>query len=956
MLKRVLCVLTSIALVLAMMPSVVATSSSSTSTGSSTTSSWVAYIDNGTTSEGYYSYTFSWSEVSDASYYIVTINGESYIATSTSYTVSTLENGKTYIVYVTAYDSDDSSTGTVGMATFTVGTSSSSSSSSSSSTSTSTTGTNCTVTSYASTKTVTWNAYDGAEYYVVTYFVGTSSTGTSLTTASTSISLPIPNTSDVTIYVVAYDLQGIALGMIATANVEASSSSSSTTTGISCSFVGINSDMSYNYVFSWNMYSSETEGYHIYINGAYADSTTSTSYSTTFPSGSYYTVGVYAFDSSGNILGTVGQVSFSIAGSSSSSTTAEDNCTLIGITSDGLDRYLISWNEYDGAVYYQVVAYVPNSEGSATYTQYATSGYTANLEITMDIEDGQDYLFYVYAYDPSYYRLGVADYCKVTATSSTTVDEATYTISIPSSALFSSAEAGDYMEITLPTNLSNPVSESDISPSVTDLSVSYTLTMADVSIKLQPSDGYEAIYDIYTQTIEMGVFARDYAVVDDVTFSPMFPVSVLSSNTDIITITATVDISGYSNDPTMSVEELYTVYGSPITVKYYNSEGTLTGSMWYFSNLSTSKSTSLHSITSSSVENGTLTTDLVSAASGLTVTVEASAESGYELSGVTVTDADGANVAVTDCGDGTYTFTMPSSAVTVSADVSHAHSLTKTDAVAETCLTDGNIEYWYCSVCGNYYSDEDCTTEVALEDTIVEAIGHNYEAVITESTCTEDGYTTYTCSNCGDSYVADETEATGHSYESVVTEPTCTEGGYTTHTCSNCGDTYTDSETEALGHNYESEVTTEATCTEAGVRTYTCTRCGDTYTEEIPATGHNYVPTETTATCTEGGYTTYVCSECGDTYTDEETEALGHDYESVVTKEPTCTETGIMTYTCSRCGDTYTEDIDIVDHTYGEPEWTWVWSETEQTYNVTAKFTCEVCGGTDTETALVTSV
>ncbi|MCD7771101.1 MAG: hypothetical protein LUH23_03300, partial [Oscillospiraceae bacterium] len=121
------------------------------------------------------------------------------------------------------------------------------------------------------------------------------------------------------------------------------------------------------------------------------------------------------------------------------------------------------------------------------------------------------------------------------------------------------------------------------------------------------------------------------------------------------------------------------------------------------------------------------------------------------------------------------------------------------------------------------------------------------------------------------------------------------------------------------------------------------------------ATGHNYVATETTATCTEGGYTTYVCSECGDTYTDEETEALGHDYESVVTKEPTCTETGVMTYTCTRCGDSYTEEIDMIDHTYGEPEWTWTWSETEQTYNVTAKFTCTVCGGTDTETALVTS-
>jgi hypothetical protein len=40
-----------------------------------------------------------------------------------------------------------------------------------------------------------------------------------------------------------------------------------------------------------------------------------------------------------------------------------------------------------------------------------------------------------------------------------------------------------------------------------------------------------------------------------------------------------------------------------------------------------------------------------------------------------------------------------------------------------------------------------------------------------------------------------------HSYEAVVTDPTCTEAGYTTYTCE-CGDTYTGDEVEALGHDY----------------------------------------------------------------------------------------------------------------------------------------------------------
>ena len=50
--------------------------------------------------------------------------------------------------------------------------------------------------------------------------------------------------------------------------------------------------------------------------------------------------------------------------------------------------------------------------------------------------------------------------------------------------------------------------------------------------------------------------------------------------------------------------------------------------------------------------------------------------------------------------------------------------------------------------------------------------------------------------------------ATGHTYKSVVTDPTCTEAGYTTYTCSVCGDTYTTDETEALGHT-ETEAITE---------------------------------------------------------------------------------------------------------------------------------------------------
>lgn len=55
------------------------------------------------------------------------------------------------------------------------------------------------------------------------------------------------------------------------------------------------------------------------------------------------------------------------------------------------------------------------------------------------------------------------------------------------------------------------------------------------------------------------------------------------------------------------------------------------------------------------------------AAEGTTVTITATPDEGYEVSGVTVTDADGKAIAVTNAGDGKYTFTMPAGAVNVSA-------------------------------------------------------------------------------------------------------------------------------------------------------------------------------------------------------------------------------------------------------------------------------------------------
>ncbi|MBO5050239.1 MAG: phosphodiester glycosidase family protein [Oscillospiraceae bacterium] len=117
------------------------------------------------------------------------------------------------------------------------------------------------------------------------------------------------------------------------------------------------------------------------------------------------------------------------------------------------------------------------------------------------------------------------------------------------------------------------------------------------------------------------------------------------------------------------------------------------------------------------------------------------------------------------------------------------------------------------------------------------------------------------------------TETCAHDYESVVTDPTCTEKGYTTHTCTLCGDSYVDTYVNELRHNPEQEEGLKAGCLTDGFTSYSvCTRCGITLIEPevLPAIGHNieYVDAQApTATkpgweayekCTRCSYTTYV--------------------------------------------------------------------------------------------------
>ena len=127
------------------------------------------------------------------------------------------------------------------------------------------------------------------------------------------------------------------------------------------------------------------------------------------------------------------------------------------------------------------------------------------------------------------------------------------------------------------------------------------------------------------------------------------------------------------------------------------------------------------------------------------------------------------------------------------------------DRIEPTCQAEG-AETMACE-CG-----EQVCNELPKKD-------HEYTSRSVDPTCTEKGYTEYTCSVCSESYKDNYVDAKGHSYTDTVTAPTCTEKGFTAHLCSVCGDKYDDSYVDAKGHSYTDTVTAP-TCTEKGFTTH----------------------------------------------------------------------------------------------------------------------------------------
>ena len=355
-------------------------------------------------------------------------------------------------------------------------------------------------------------------------------------------------------------------------------------------------------------------------------------------------------------------------------------------------------------------------------------------------------------------------------------------------------------------------------------------------------------------------------------------------------------------------------------------------------------------------------------------------------------------------GEKTQTCACGERAIQIISAPGHNYVITVTDP---TCTEKGYTTY-KCSACEDSYVDN-----------YIDATGHDLDdwTTLVPATCTKDGEERRDCKSC-EHYETQTIKAIGHDYDSVVTDPTCSERGYTTHTCANCEDMYIDSYVRvtdhtddgtgvcvdcgkpcdhihsytvkstdekylassatcnapavyfyscacgvigietfkhgtALGHDNESE-TVSASCTENGYSYNVCSRCGYESITTIYATGHkisNY-DSYIEASCESNGSCSGYCDSCNEyitttisatghiaseiTFSDKYcgTQKLGHSsctvckeviaefghfYKETVT-QPTCTENGEKVYTCVHCDDSYSETISALGHFTGE--WT----------------------------------
>ena len=162
-----------------------------------------------------------------------------------------------------------------------------------------------------------------------------------------------------------------------------------------------------------------------------------------------------------------------------------------------------------------------------------------------------------------------------------------------------------------------------------------------------------------------------------------------------------------------------------------------------------------------------------------------------------------------------------------------------------TCTEAGNTAYYKCSVCSEFFSDEDCTEKITPEDAKLPLKDHDFEWI-------------------------------------TANEPTCTYEGSKFEKCKVCG--FVQSENTPIGyeeHNLITVESTESTCIKEGnIKYYKCLECLNLFKNEectqkitidetyLPLADHDYKEEITLPTPVGQGFTAYTCKVCSRSYVD----------------------------------------------------------------------------------------
>ncbi len=269
------------------------------------------------------------------------------------------------------------------------------------------------------------------------------------------------------------------------------------------------------------------------------------------------------------------------------------------------------------------------------------------------------------------------------------------------------------------------------------------------------------------------------------------------------------------------------------------------------------------------------------------------------------------------------------------------HTLVKTEAKLATCITAGNIEYWTCKVCGKIFSDAEGKTEITQDETVIAALSHDYHDVVTAPTCTEQGFTTHTCSRCGDLFIDAYVAALGHDWDAPsYTWAEDNKSVTAKHVCKRDG---THIETETVAASYS--VKMPASCKEEGVGVWTSAEFkNEAFTVQtkevaIRATGHNWG--EPVYTWAENNESVTAKRTCLNDETHIERETVEASF--AVKQAATCERSGVGIWISPRFANKVFEiqvkevEIPATGHDWSDPVIVWE----EGGYTATASRSCK---------------